>query len=138
MHSLCHFSSGVLNTQIPLGSLDLSTMHSSLKMTASKSSCVQSLYFLAQAGLLTACSSFRNSLFLALHFLMLTNTKAHLMVLTEACGATSLHNSDKGRRSAFLDSLTSWQWVLVSIIFLSSRHGEVSHITPLCELVVET
>ena len=81
-------------------------MHSSLKMTPSKSSCVQSFYFLAQASLLTECSSFRNALFLALHFLMLTDAKARLMVLTEACSAISLRNSDKGRRRAFLDSLT--------------------------------
>ena len=71
---------------------------------------------LPQASLLTACSSFRNALFLALHFLMLTNAKARLMVLTEACGATSLGNSDKGRRRAFLDSLTRRRSVLVSII----------------------
>jgi len=116
MQSLCHFSSGVLNTQIPLGSLDFSTIHSSLKITPSKSSCVQSLYFLAQASLLTACSSFRNALFLALHFLMLNNAKARLMVLTEACGVTSLRNSDKRRRCAFLDSLTRRLWGLVSII----------------------
>src|SRR5205807_1778621 len=117
MQSLCHFSSGVLNTQIPLGSLDFSTIHSSLKMTPSKSSFVQFLYSLAQASLLIACSSFRNALFLALHYLMLTDAKALLMVFTEACGATSLRNSDKGRRCAFLDSLTRWRWVLVSIFF---------------------
>src|SRR5207302_2359164 len=96
MQSLCHFSSGFLNTQIPLESLDFSTIHSSLKMTPLKSSFVQFLYSLVQASLLIACSSFRNTLFLALHFLMLTDAKALLMVFTEACCATSLRNSDKG------------------------------------------
>jgi len=38
------------------------------------------------------------------------------MVLTEVSGATSLRNSDKGRRHALLDSLTRWRWVLVLII----------------------
>src|SRR5437899_8103974 len=97
MQSLYCFCSGVLNTQIPLESLDFSTIHSSLKMAPSKSSFIQFLYSLAQASLLIACLSFRNALFLALHFLMLTDAKAHLMVFTEACGATSLRNSDKGR-----------------------------------------
>src|SRR5205807_10404300 len=122
MQSLCHFSSGVLNTQIPLGSLDFSTIHSSLKMTPSKSSFILFLYSLVQASLLIACSSFRSALFMALHFLMLTDAKALLMVFTEAYGATSLCNSDKGRWHAFLDSWTRWRWVLVSNFFWSPSH----------------
>jgi len=116
IQSLCYFPSSVLNTQIPLESLNFSTMHSSLKMTPSKSSCVQSLYSSAQASLLEACLSCSNALSLALDYLMLTDAKPHLMLLTKACGATSLYNSAKGRCRAFLDILTSLRWVLVWLI----------------------
>jgi len=92
-------------------------------MTPPTSPCVQSLYFLAQASLLTTCSSFRNALFLALNFLMLTHAKACLMVLTEACGATSLCNSNKGRRHAFLDSLTRRRGGLILIILCHPGMG---------------
>ena len=56
IHSVFHFSDGVLNTQTWCASSDFSTEHSSLQITPSKSSAVQFSHSLAHFRRLAACS----------------------------------------------------------------------------------
>ena len=53
------------------------------------------------------------------YFLMFSSANSYLTVLTEQCGATTLHNSLKGGHQSFLVSLTSWHWSFgVNILLL--------------------
>lgn len=93
IHSLFHFTCGVLNTQNWRESDNLSTLYSSLQTTYSNSLAVQCYHFKTQANCGAACLSFKNVYFFILHFLIPTPFQSSATFNIEVFGQLLTHNS---------------------------------------------
>lgn len=138
MHSLSHFSPGVLKTQTWRWLADFSTKHSSLHITFVQSSASHPPYFNAHSRRCAAYSSVRSGLLAANHFLLLWSFKNRLTVDLDTWGVLELVISPKvWRQLLFASLMMCCPLLLVNLFGLSLLRRGSAALSCLCRYTTD-